>query len=135
MKRFVDHNRQVVGDRSLSRDWQARARLWIDDDASKAKPGNSVIAAADRLAGRIGSFNNGPPEAHWNSVVSIFARTGRWTKHVDIFGPDPTSAAYPSTCSSSTGWPQRRAQHDPQRSRWCMQIILPDERTIEAQVE
>lgn len=35
LERFVDHCRQVTGKQAYSRDWQARARLWISDDARR----------------------------------------------------------------------------------------------------
>ena len=81
--RFRDHHRQVVGNSGLSLDWQVKARLWIDDDAKRAKPALAVVQA--------------PPENSdqaWDDVLTHFKRTGNWTRHVAVFGQhDPSSPA------------------------------------------
>lgn len=91
--RFVDHHRQVTGKQATSRDWQAKARLWIDDDANKVNPDKSAHTAAKRLADRVASFSalSVPTEAEWRSVLISFQRLGRWTMHVSQFGPPPLS--------------------------------------------
>lgn len=38
IRRFRDHKMQVAGNHGLSRDWQAKARLWIDDDFNRRRP-------------------------------------------------------------------------------------------------
>jgi hypothetical protein len=82
VSRFVNHYRQVTGDRSKSRDWQAKARNWIDDDANKAAPDKSVIQIAGIEA---------IPDRHWDGILSTYVKTGRWTRHVDQCGSEPPS--------------------------------------------
>jgi hypothetical protein len=94
VSRFVNHYRQVTGDRSKSRDWQAKARNWIDDDAHKVPPDKSVVGAGKRLQEKLASFNARPEaviDAHWDSVLSTYVNTGLWTRHVDQFGSAPSS--------------------------------------------
>jgi hypothetical protein len=94
MSRFVNHYRQVTGDRSKSRDWQAKARNWIDDDANKQQPDKSVVGAAKRLQEKLASFSARPEavtDVHWDSVLSTYAKTGHWTRFVDQFGSAPSS--------------------------------------------
>ncbi|MGY4572598.1 helix-turn-helix domain-containing protein [Bradyrhizobium sp. USDA 3256] len=80
---------------TLSRDWQAKARNWIDRDAADRSSDRSVIAAADRLQAKIKSFDEGSSETEkaWSDVLSRYAKTGEWTRHVHQFGPDPSSPA------------------------------------------
>lgn len=80
---------------ALSRDWQAKARNWIDRDASDRSSDKSVIAAADRLQAKINSFDEGSAgtERAWDGVLLTYVKTGNWTRHVDQFGPDPSSPA------------------------------------------
>jgi hypothetical protein len=90
VSRFVNHNLSVVGDRSKSRDWQARARNWIDDDANKKSGG--IFPAIDRLAAKVKSFDAGSTtEAEWDGVLSMYAKRGQWTRHVGRFGSPPGS--------------------------------------------
>ena len=93
VSRFKNHFRQVEGRTAKSRDWDARARNWIDDDASKQQPDKSVVSAAKRLHEKILSFDAGPEptDGDWESVLSNFVKFRRWTRHVDQFGPDPSS--------------------------------------------
>jgi hypothetical protein len=84
--RFVNHYRQVTGDRSKSRDWQAKARNWIDDDANKAAPDKSVVGAAKRLQGNLALSDR-----HWDGILSTYVNTGHWTRHVDQCGSEPPS--------------------------------------------
>lgn len=96
MFRFTNHYRQAAGSRGLSTDWMAKARLWIDDDDAKQRPDKSVIAAADRLAARIASFDAlpaAPSLTHdqWDKMLASYVRTGRWTRHVDQCGSEPPS--------------------------------------------
>jgi hypothetical protein len=82
MSRFVNHYRQVTGDRSKSRDWQAQARNWIDKDANRAAPDKSVAAKwpQDTLSDR-----------HWDGILSTYVNTGHWTRHVAQCGSAPPS--------------------------------------------
>jgi hypothetical protein len=94
LTRFFNHFRQVVGDRELSRDWQARARNWIDDDASKATPDKSVVGAAKRLHEKVAGFDALPSavtDEHWDAVLTTYVENDYWTRHIDQFGPDPSS--------------------------------------------
>jgi hypothetical protein len=91
--RFKNHYSQVAGDRGLSRDWQAKARNWLDDDARKQGgiAAGGIIGAANRLRDKIGSFDAGPDE-QWDSVLKTYAATRHWTRDVQRFGPEPTSS-------------------------------------------
>lgn len=80
--RFVNHYRQVTGAPSRSRDWQLKARNWIDDDATKQSPDKPVTTTMDRPVA---------PDEQWDSVLSLYVRTGHWTRHVNQFGPEPSS--------------------------------------------
>jgi len=83
--RFRNHYSQVPGDRGLSHDWQAKARIWIDDDARKqrGKSNDGVAPLCATIA----------TDAHWDCVLKTYAMTGHWTRDVTNFGPDPTSPA------------------------------------------
>ncbi|MBR1277469.1 hypothetical protein [Bradyrhizobium sp. AUGA SZCCT0283] len=83
MDRFRNHNRQVAGNHGLSRDWQAKARLWIDDDVRRRG------ATAAPMPAR----NDAPSEANWDQVLAFYAKTGIWTRHVDTYGFEPGSPA------------------------------------------
>jgi hypothetical protein len=50
---------------------------------SRSRPQRTVL---------IGQFSPTTDE-HWNGVLSIYAKTGYWTRYIEVFGPDPTSAA------------------------------------------
>jgi DNA-binding transcriptional ArsR family regulator len=94
VERFKNHYRQVDGAKAKSRDWEAKARNWIDDDASKIVPDKSVHAAAKRLQEKILSFNERPSaitDEHWDAVLSTYVANKLWTRHVDQFGPEPSS--------------------------------------------
>jgi hypothetical protein len=86
LDRFRNHYGQVAGDRGLSRDWQAKARNWIDDDARKQRV-NAV--------GEAGTTLNASPaaDAHWDGILKTYVMTGYWTRDVGSFGPEPTSPA------------------------------------------
>jgi hypothetical protein len=90
--RWKNHNRHTG---ARSHDWQASACNWIDSDAAGRESDKSVHAAADRLAAKVASFDAGPAvtEEQWAGVLSMYARTGHWTRHVDQLGPDPSSPA------------------------------------------
>jgi hypothetical protein len=94
MERFLNHFRQVVGDKALSRNWLARARNWIDDDAKETTPDKSVVAAAKRLQDKLASFSARPEpvtDMHWDAVLTTYVSTGHWTRFVDQFGSAPSS--------------------------------------------
>lgn len=90
--RWTNHNRHTG---ALSHDWPASACNWIDRDAAEPSSGKSVHAAADRLNAKFASFDEGvsASEKAWDDVLSTYARNRTWTRHVDQFGPDPTSPA------------------------------------------
>ncbi|MHC2424138.1 hypothetical protein ACVII1_007140 [Bradyrhizobium elkanii] len=90
--RLVNHSRDKG---TLSQDWQAKARNWIDRDAAERSSDKSVIAAADRLKAKINSFDDGCAETEkaWNDVLARYVKYGEWTRHVHQFGPDPSSPA------------------------------------------
>jgi hypothetical protein len=90
VSRFVNHYRQVTGDRSKSRDWQAKARLWIDDDANKAAPDKSVAAAAKRLQDNLANLD-ALSDKNWDGILSTYVNTGHWTRHVAQCGSEPPS--------------------------------------------
>jgi hypothetical protein len=83
VSRFVNHYRQVTGDRSKSRDWQAKARNWIDEDANKAAPDKSLVTA--------GASFDALSDRHWDGILSTYVNTGHWTRHVDKCGSEPPS--------------------------------------------
>jgi hypothetical protein len=83
MERFANHFRHVVGPKSRSRNWQARALNWIDDDAAKM-PANKSTAKG--LGTKFVTDEN-----QFNAVLKTYKQTGHWTRHVDAYGPDPTS--------------------------------------------
>ena len=83
VKRFHNHFLQLDGTRAKCRDWNARLRNWIDDDASKKSQADGVA----RL-GRSAEANE-PTDGAWDAALSVFVKFGRWTKHVDQFGPAP----------------------------------------------
>jgi len=92
MFRFANHHR-AIGSRFV--DWTAKARLWIDEDARKPPDrGSSVVAAADRLLNKVRSSDSGPTltDGQWEPIIARFAKTGIWTKHVDICGNAPPAA-------------------------------------------
>ncbi|MEZ0061420.1 hypothetical protein ABIF26_006963 [Bradyrhizobium elkanii] len=87
LTRFANHYRQVTGDRSKSRDWQLKFRNWVDEDAAKQP-------SADRLRDKVSGLDALPgqvTDSQWDSVLSLYARTNHWTRHVDQFGPAPSS--------------------------------------------
>jgi hypothetical protein len=87
VSRFVNHYRQVTGDRSKSRDWQAKALNWIDDDANKASPDKSASKLASSSFAAATTLTDG----HWDGILSTYVRTGHWTRHVDQCGSEPPS--------------------------------------------
>jgi hypothetical protein len=84
--RFRNHYSQIAGERGLSRDWQARARNWIDDDARKQR-GNANGGATVPLITPVST------DEHWDGILKTYAQTGHWTRDVRAFGPEPTSPA------------------------------------------
>jgi len=86
---FRNHFAGVVGQTAHNRNWPARARKWILDDANKSPVRKSAVSA-DRLSDK--SFDGGPISwAEWEDVVATFARTKHWTRYVSRFGSPPTS--------------------------------------------
>jgi hypothetical protein len=81
--RFRNHYGQVPGDRGLSHDWQAKARNWIDEDVRNHR-GKPTTSAVPLGAG-------GTSDARWDGILKMYAATGHWTRHVGVFGPNPTS--------------------------------------------
>jgi hypothetical protein len=79
MERFRNHYRQVAGDKGLSLDWQSKALNWIDDDARRRGSSTADVPAVTI------------DEGHWDSILRLYAKTRHWTRHVAMFGPDPTS--------------------------------------------
>lgn len=97
MFKFTNHH-QSLGSRFA--DWTARARLWIEDDARKAEKAiaddKSVVAAAKRLSETLRSFDAGPTAVvlstdEWRKALTLFQRTGTWSKYVDVYGSAPPS--------------------------------------------
>jgi hypothetical protein len=100
IERFRNHNRQLAGERALSRDWNVRFRLWVEDDAKRSpqgrrsealsqaapKPAQSDLAFDDRVRSIL-------PDAQWDQVLKTYVDTGHWTKHVAIFGGEPGSSS------------------------------------------
>jgi hypothetical protein len=85
--RFRNHFGQLAGDRALSLDWQVKVRNWIDDDARKLCGGSTNASNNIRTV----DVGTDVPDEQWDSVLSLFAKTRHWTRHVSIFGPDPLS--------------------------------------------
>lgn len=87
IRRFMDHHRQVVGEKAKSRDWQAKARLWIDADAERHKPDKSVHAAPAL------SFDCSPGalDHAYRMALKSYVQFGHWTRHVGTFGPAPNT--------------------------------------------
>jgi hypothetical protein len=110
--RFVNHYRQVTGRRSKSRDWIARARNWIDDDASKQQPDKSVVGAAKRLHEKLVSFNARPDavtDTHWESVLSTYAKTQN--RPLDALRRPIRLGAVIARLSSSAASPDQARHH------------------------
>jgi hypothetical protein len=96
IERFRNYHRQLAGERALSCDWDARFRLWVDDDAkrprhgrrsenlSQTDPGLAQSGLEDRSRDTI-------PDAHWDQVLKTYVNTGKWTRHVSAFGGEPGS--------------------------------------------
>ncbi|MBB4375614.1 hypothetical protein [Bradyrhizobium sp. SBR1B] len=80
LSRFRDHHRSKGTFRC---DWQAAARLWIDDD----------MRGGRRAPGPAAKPRKSPDDHAWDQVLTSFKSTGNWTKYVDEFGPDPSSPA------------------------------------------
>jgi hypothetical protein len=98
LARFRDHNRQVAGARSLSRDWDARFRLWVDGDAERASEGQrSKTLSQTTFDGERSALpaehhaGNTVPDAHWSQLLKTYVNIGIWTKHVAVFGGEPGS--------------------------------------------
>ncbi|MGR4929291.1 hypothetical protein ACIPUD_21200 [Bradyrhizobium sp. CAR08] len=70
--------------RELSADWNARWRSWVLEDADRP--------SADRSS-TIVRTNEEPSEAGWRDVLGNFAANRAWTRHVNVYGPDPSSPA------------------------------------------
>jgi hypothetical protein len=89
----MDHHRQVVGEKAKSRDWQAKARLWIDADAERHKPDKSVHAAAARLHEKLVSFDRAPGalDHAYRMALKSYLEFGHWTRDVVRFGPAPNN--------------------------------------------
>jgi hypothetical protein len=97
MFKFTNHHRSTG---SRFADWTARARLWIEDDARKAEKAiaddKSVVAAAKRLSEKLQSFDARPSAVvlstdEWRKAITLFQRTGAWSKYVDVYGSAPPS--------------------------------------------
>lgn len=97
MFKFENHHRSK-GNRFV--DWMARARLWIEDDARDAEKAiaddKSVVTAAKRLSEKLSSFDAGPSAVvlstdEWRKALTLFQRTGTWSKYVDVYGSAPPS--------------------------------------------
>ncbi|MGX1417436.1 helix-turn-helix domain-containing protein [Bradyrhizobium elkanii] len=78
--RLVNHSRDKG---TLSQNWQAKARNWIDRDAVDRPPDRPVIV----------DKGSADTDKAWNDILLTYVRTGNWTRHVDQFGPDPSSPA------------------------------------------
>lgn len=87
LSRFRDHHRSKG---TTSCDWQASARLWIDDDARSGRYRGAPPPESRRPHGLSAAPSENSDQA-WDHVLSHFSRTGNWTRHVDQFGPDPSS--------------------------------------------
>jgi putative SOS response-associated peptidase YedK len=65
-ERFCNHNRQLPGERGLSCDWNARFRLWADEDAGRPPRQQAHSRTLAPVAIDV-------PEAHWDQVLKTFA--------------------------------------------------------------
>lgn len=118
LERFCNHFRQVDGSKSKSRDWNLKARNWIDEDLTRNPPDKSVHSAGRRLHDKVRSFDAGPTDREsrqlaafargasrqlsdktgndidlqsdekWEAVLCTYVKFGHWTKHIE-FGPSP----------------------------------------------
>lgn len=85
LTRFVDHCRQVIGRQAYSRDWQAKSRLWISDDARRP-----TERAIEVKGSRISAIDlTKPSETEFRGVLAAYKKLGRWTRHKTQFGPAP----------------------------------------------
>ncbi|MGY3605141.1 MULTISPECIES: hypothetical protein [unclassified Bradyrhizobium] len=93
--RFVNHYRQVDGPQAMSRDWQAKARNWVDEDARKLgdprSRRGSLIDAIDRELAALDGSSRSIADSEWDDVLSTYIKFGRWTRYVSRFGPAPES--------------------------------------------
>ncbi len=110
VERFRNHFLQLAGPKAKCRNWEARARIWIDDDAKSGprperRPARSNAGSSTgRESKHLGAFMQGAarrlastagPRAldlqsdeKWDAVLKMYAKCGDWTKHTE-FGPPP----------------------------------------------
>lgn len=90
VRRFVDNARDKG---FISCDWMAKVRMWIDNDGDRPWPRrlNDLDAGGDSL--RQSTASAMPSDKEWNDVLATYLKTGYWTRHLKVFGPDPTSPA------------------------------------------
>jgi hypothetical protein len=84
LARFCDHYRQVIGSQGLSRDWQAKFRLWFDQDLRRrdeAEPASGALEVTQLQ------------DSDWETILRFYAQTGVWTRHISRYGPDPTCSS------------------------------------------
>ncbi|MCK1603908.1 hypothetical protein IVB02_21325 [Bradyrhizobium sp. 166] len=93
-ERFVDYYRQVDGKQAKSRDWQAKARLWFDDDAKRFAASNVNSGSRPKIVTDTGSASSHSiTDAEWNDMAVSYVRfKGRWNSR-GIYGPPPSDPA------------------------------------------
>jgi hypothetical protein len=82
VERFINHFRQVEGRTAKSRDWDAKVRNWIDEDARKTALHKKQISSERPSA---------ITDDHWRAVLKTYVGTKHWTQHATLFGPEPSS--------------------------------------------
>lgn len=83
---FVDHYR---GNGQQRADWSAVWRGWVRRERQFSKSGSDRLVAKLREA----ADPTGLTDDAWDGLLRTYARTGIWSRHVDVVGPDPASAA------------------------------------------
>jgi hypothetical protein len=88
VRRFVDNARDKG---SVSCDWMAKARMWIDSDGDQSRTRPHAAVDANRDDARPVTSDAAPSEKEWNDVLATYVKARYWTRHVNVFGPDPSS--------------------------------------------
>jgi hypothetical protein len=95
VEKFRNHFLQLDGPRAKCRDWDAKARNWILDDARNGpRPDKSVHTAANRLASKLRGFDGGATDREIRQITA-FAKgaANRLASDVDVAELPPWAKA------------------------------------------
>lgn len=85
---FVDYYR---GEGSAKANWSAVWRRWVRRERQFNR-GSFISAAAEQMLDRLHQAPDPAPalaDAAWDPIIALFAKTGIWTRHVDLCGNAP----------------------------------------------